>query len=86
MTEQRSLSDILRLSARTAVGSGLSGALAMGVQVTGLMWLRTTMNYQYRNGGTTLEAMRALYAEDGLARFYQVHCSRSEGASLVHRR
>ena len=29
---------------------GISGFCAMGVQVTSLMWLRTTMNYQYRYG------------------------------------
>ena len=35
------------------------------------MWLRTTMNYQYRNGGTRKEAMAALYKEGGIGRFYQ---------------
>merc|ERR1719238_1285144 len=40
-------------------------------QVVLLMWLRTTMNYQYRNGGTRKEAMAALYKEGGIGRFYQ---------------
>ena len=35
-----------------AISGGLAGSSAMVVQVTSLMWLRTTMNYQYRNGGT----------------------------------
>jgi len=46
------------------------GAAAMGVQVTALMWLRTTMNYQYRTGATLAVAMRALYANGGARRFY----------------
>ena len=31
--------------------SGISGASAMLVQVLSLMWMRTTMNYQFKNGG-----------------------------------
>jgi hypothetical protein len=42
----------------------------MGVQVTALMWLRTTMNYQYRTGTALPAALRALYAEGGVRRFY----------------
>ena len=30
-----------------AIGGGLSGSAAMVIQVSSLMWLRTTMNYQY---------------------------------------
>ena len=37
---------------------GKSGAMAMGINVCSLMWIRTTMNYQYRYGTTTTEAMR----------------------------
>jgi len=43
----------------------------MVVQVSSLMWIRTTMNYQYRYGMGTGAAMRALYAEGGLLRFYR---------------
>lgn len=35
------------------------------------MWLRTTVNYQYRHGKTTMEAMRTLYADGGVRRFYR---------------
>ena len=35
------------------------------------MWMRTTMNYQYRYGTTTTRAMRKLYAEGGVRRFYR---------------
>tara|TARA_B100001173_G_C15890385_1_gene505373 strand:- start:45 stop:890 length:846 start_codon:yes stop_codon:yes gene_type:complete len=51
--------------------TGLAGSLAMCVQVTSLMWLRTTMNYQYRYGKTTKEAFQHLYNEGGLRRFYR---------------
>ena len=43
----------------------------MVLQVVLLMWLRTTINWQYRNGGTILEAFSALYAQGGVLRFYQ---------------
>jgi hypothetical protein len=41
------------------------------VQVITLMWLRTTMNYQYRYGTGTKEAMSTLYKQGGIGRFYQ---------------
>ena len=43
----------------------------MGIQVTTLMWMRTTMNYQYRYGTTTSEALKALYKQGGIIRFYR---------------
>jgi hypothetical protein len=54
-----------------ALGGGVSGAAAMLIQVGSLMWLRTTMNYQYRYGTSTGEALRTLYAEGGIMRFYR---------------
>ncbi len=68
--KQHGLRDVLRESAAAAVGSGVSGALAMGVQVLTMMWLRTTMNTQYRDGGGTLETMQKLWRAGGVARFY----------------
>jgi len=62
---------IMQKAAKKAIGGGLSGAIAGVVQVLALMWMRTTMNYQYRYGSGTLTAMKALYAEGGIARFYQ---------------
>lgn len=35
------------------------------------MWMRTTMNYQYRYGMTTTSAMKHLYKEGGILRFYR---------------
>ena len=64
-------SQVFEKAAKRALGGGVSGALAGIFQVLLLMWLRTTMNYQYRNGGSTGEAMNALYAEGGFRRFYQ---------------
>jgi len=48
----------------------------MVVQVSTLMWMRTTMNYQYRHGTTTMVALRTLYADgggglSGVLRFYK---------------
>ena len=35
------------------------------------MWLRTTMNYQYANGGSLGNAISTLYKEGGVPRFYR---------------
>lgn len=43
----------------------------MGIQVLSLMWLRTTMNYQYRYGTNTTTALKTLYAQGGIPRFYK---------------
>jgi len=62
---------ILQKAASKTFRGGLSGALAGVIQVLTLMWLRTTMNYQYRNGGSTRDAVKALWAMGGVPRFYQ---------------
>lgn len=66
-----SFNDILSKAASKAFAGGLAGAGAMAVQVCSLMWMRTTMNYQYRYGTGTREALRTLYAEGGIPRFYR---------------
>jgi len=53
-----------------ALGGGLSGAGAMVLQVTTLMWMRTIMNYQYRYGTNFQTAAKTLYADGGIRRFY----------------
>ena len=40
-------------------------------QVSSLMWLRTTMNYQFKNGGNTLNTIKLLYKDGGFLRFYR---------------
>ncbi|KAI9104796.1 mitochondrial carrier [Phlyctochytrium arcticum] len=54
-----------------ALGGGLSGAAAMVVQVCTLMPLRTTMNYQYRFGTSTTDALKTLYKDGKVFRFYR---------------
>ena len=51
--------------------SGLSGAGAMTIQVSSLMWLRTTMNYQYKFGGQMIPTIKSLYRDGGVPRFYR---------------
>lgn len=50
--------EILDKSLKRALGGGFAGALAMGINVGTLMWMRTTINYQLRHGGGTMEAFR----------------------------
>jgi len=69
--EQKPLSEILANSGKRALGGGLPGAAAMAVQVVTLMPLRTTMNRQYRYGTSTTEAMKTLYSQGGIFRFYR---------------
>lgn len=61
----------LQKAIKDALGGGLPGMFAMSIQVTSLMWLRTTVNYQYRYGKTTKEALTHLYKEGGIPRFYR---------------
>jgi len=58
-------------AAASAFRGGAAGAIAMVLQVVLLMWLRTVINFQYRNGGTIAHAFSTLYAEGGIWRFYQ---------------
>lgn len=55
---------------KKAIKAGLNGYKAMTIQVFSLMWLRTVMNYQYKNGGTFKEVLQKLYKEGGIPRFY----------------
>jgi hypothetical protein len=62
---------ILAKAKSKALQGGLAGAASMGVNVLALMWLRTTVNYQYRYGTNTTTALRTLYADGGIPRFYR---------------
>ena len=70
-SQKLSLKDIYDNSIKRALGGGLTGAAAMGVQVGSLMWMRTTMNYQYRHGSTMVNTIKTLYKEGGVPRFYR---------------
>ena len=65
------INNVLDKALNRAIGGGITGASAMVMNVSTLMWLRTTMNYQYRNGGTTYSTIAKLYKEGGLRRFYR---------------
>jgi len=62
---------IVGKAAKRALGGGKAGAAAAVVQVFSLMWLRTSMNYQYRFGGTLKSSLTKLYSEGGIPRLYQ---------------
>ncbi len=62
---------ILKKAAQRAGQGGISGAAAMAINVCSLMWIRTTINYQYRYGTSTTAAFKALYADGGVLRFYR---------------
>lgn len=65
------MSEIFAKATKRALGGGVAGATAMVCQVVTMMWMRTTMNYQYRYGTTTRAAVQKLYAEGGVRRFYR---------------
>ena len=62
---------VLQKALKRAAQGGLAGAAAMGINVCTLMWMRTTINYQYRYGTSTMTAFRTLYADGGIPRFYR---------------
>lgn len=43
----------------------------MAINVCSLMWIRTTVNYQYRYGTSMSEAFKTLYSQGGIPRFYR---------------
>eukprot|EP00310_Coccolithus_braarudii_P025557 CAMPEP_0183358016 /NCGR_PEP_ID=MMETSP0164_2-20130417/47983_1 /TAXON_ID=221442 /ORGANISM="Coccolithus pelagicus ssp braarudi, Strain PLY182g" /LENGTH=378 /DNA_ID=CAMNT_0025531809 /DNA_START=75 /DNA_END=1208 /DNA_ORIENTATION=+ len=65
------LSETLKKAAKRAAGGGVAGAVAMFANVATLMWMRTTVNFQYRYGMSTGEALKHLYADGGVRRFYR---------------
>jgi hypothetical protein len=63
--------EVLDKAAKSAMRGGAAGAVAMGMNVGALMWMRTTVNYQYRHGTSFPVALRTLYADGGVLRFYR---------------
>ena len=70
-SHSQSLKSSLQKARDEALAGGIPGMAAMSVQVVSLMWLRTTVNYQYRYGTNTFTAMKALYSQGGIPRFYK---------------
>jgi Mitochondrial carrier protein len=62
---------VFQKAGKRALGSGKAGAAASVVQVMSLMWLRTSMNYQYRYGGDLKSSLRTLWDDGGIGRLYQ---------------
>ncbi|CAB9513999.1 Mitochondrial carrier protein [Seminavis robusta] len=62
---------IVQKASKRALGGGKAGASAAVVQVCSLMWLRTSMNYQYRYGGNLGSSLKTLWDEGGVGRLYQ---------------
>jgi len=62
---------ILEKALNRSLNAGIAGYSAMIFQVSSMMWLRTTMNYQFKNGGSTLDTIKLLYKEAGIPRFYR---------------
>ncbi|CAK9021668.1 Mediator of DNA damage checkpoint protein 1 [Durusdinium trenchii] len=54
-----------------ALISGVAGGCAQVMYIVPLMWLRTIMEYQYKNGHTIKEVASSLYKEGGIRRFYR---------------
>ena len=63
--------EIMDKSAATAMRGGLAGGAAMVANIGCLMWLRTTVNYQYRHGTPIGESLKILYRDGGIPRFYR---------------
>jgi hypothetical protein len=63
--------EIMEKSGAAAMRGGLAGGAAMGANIGCLMWLRTTMNYQYMHGTGFRESLRILYKDGGIGRFYR---------------
>ena len=64
-------SPILQKALNRSLNVGLAGYGAMTFQVSSMMWLRTTMNYQFKNGGGTKDTIKLLYKDGGIRRFYR---------------
>eukprot|EP00587_Corethron_hystrix_P008979 CAMPEP_0113304280 /NCGR_PEP_ID=MMETSP0010_2-20120614/4368_1 /TAXON_ID=216773 ORGANISM="Corethron hystrix, Strain 308" /NCGR_SAMPLE_ID=MMETSP0010_2 /ASSEMBLY_ACC=CAM_ASM_000155 /LENGTH=297 /DNA_ID=CAMNT_0000158463 /DNA_START=101 /DNA_END=994 /DNA_ORIENTATION=- /assembly_acc=CAM_ASM_000155 len=70
MTAKPNFSDAIA-KATKAARDGYSASMASIVSVFLLMWVRTTMSYQFVHGVSTFEAISMLYAEGGIPRFYK---------------
>lgn len=63
------LGSVFRRAAK-AVRDGYAASMASVFSVFLLMWLRTTMSYQYVHGVSMVDAISAIYSEGGIFRFY----------------
>jgi len=71
MPSSTNIGDIIS-KATKAVRDGYSASMASIVSVFLLMWIRTTLSYQFVHDVSMFQAMRLLYDEGGIPRFYKV--------------
>ena len=71
MVEEKKVSNILENSLAKAFKGGVSGSIAMAINVCTLMPLRTAVNYQYRYGTDMKSSFKKLYQEGKILRFYR---------------
>jgi len=67
---------VMKKAKEDALRGGLAGAAAMCINVGALMWMRTTVNFQYKYGMGTMEAFKHIYNDGGrgwrgILRFYK---------------
>ena len=55
-------------SSNNALKTGVTSSI---IQVSALLWLRTTTVHQYKYGNPMLNTMKILYNDGGLPRFYR---------------
>ncbi len=68
---QKSSRDLFQQSLDKAFRGGVSGGIAMAINICTLMPLRTAVNYQYRYGTGTVSTISTLYRDGGVLRFYR---------------
>jgi hypothetical protein len=69
--KKATLGSVIAAALAKAWRSGSAGFIAGTMQVLAFMWLRTTMNYQIKNGGSFADTLRKLWSEGGIARLYR---------------
>lgn len=70
-SKPKTLSEVWNKATKQAVRGGIAGMSAQSFNVLVLMWMHTSMNYQYRYGGGFRDVVKKLYAEGGIRRFYR---------------
>lgn len=69
--KNKQYSEMFDKSLSNAFKGGVSGSIAMAINICTLMPLRTSVNYQYRYGTDPLTSIKTLYKDGGILRFYR---------------
>jgi len=62
-----------------SISTAKAGGIATLAQITSLMWLKTTINYQSYHGGSISDVVKNLYRDGGVRRFYK-----GIGMTMIH--